>query len=760
MFWRRVEPGTQSPADEFFSRGRFALILAALICATYPEVIIGRGTFFHRDFAVFGYPLAAYHRECFWRGEIPLWNPLNHCGLPFLAQWNTMTLYPFSLFYLLLPLSWSLGVFCLGHLFLGGMGIYFLGQRWTCNRFAAAIAGTAYSFSALMLHSLMWPNNIAAMGLLPWVILAVERACSGRLRVLLLAVLAGTIQMLSGAPEIILLTWITCATMVAGKMWLAGKGRWKILTRFALIVLWVGAFASAQLLPFLDLLAHSQRDKSFADSMWSMPIWGWANFLVPLFRSFPTAIGIYAQPDQYWIPSYYLGVGIIAWALLAFAYIRQPRISWLMAITIGCLLLALGKNGFFYSLIKQVVPGLGFIRYPVKFVTLPIVLIPLLAAVSIARYLSLNSVDRLGQRKRIVSIGIVLLVVIGILIGSSFLFPLKGASAAVAAQSGITRALYLVVIIAGFLALPHFKRPSAQKLARLGLLACFWLDAITAGPRPNPTVPLWVYEPNLARKALHLTPEPEIGRSRLMLNSQAEESVVRAPLSNAVDHVLFYRLAFYANANLLDDVPKVVGMYSIFFKELGDVFSRLYSSPEPPAGLADFLGVSHINEPGKTAHWNFRPSSMEWITAGQSPVFADPPQTVWSLGQPQFDPRRIVFLPLDARSLTTVTNSTVAKISTKSFAAHKIEVEVEAAEPALVVVAQSFDHNWKAYVNGRPVRLLRANHAFQALEVPAGHHQVTLLYRSKIFYCGAVISLLSGVIWIAVYLRAAVAARR
>jgi len=50
-----------------------------------------------------------------------LLNPLNDFGLPFLAQWNTMTLYPGSLIYLLFPLSWSLGIFCLAHLFLGGM---------------------------------------------------------------------------------------------------------------------------------------------------------------------------------------------------------------------------------------------------------------------------------------------------------------------------------------------------------------------------------------------------------------------------------------------------------------------------------------------------------------------------------------------------------------------------------------------------------------------------------------------------------------
>src|SRR5882757_3372199 len=144
MFWNRAEPGIPSPADEFFLPGRFAALLAALLCVTYPDVIIGGGTFFHRDFAVFGYRLAFFHRESFWRGEMPLWNPLNHCGLPFLAQWNTMTLYPLSLFYLLLPLSWSLGVFCLGHLFLAGMGMYFLAHRWTTNRFAAATAGVAF----------------------------------------------------------------------------------------------------------------------------------------------------------------------------------------------------------------------------------------------------------------------------------------------------------------------------------------------------------------------------------------------------------------------------------------------------------------------------------------------------------------------------------------------------------------------------------------------------------------------------------------
>ena len=54
--------------------------------------------------------------------------------------------------------------------------MYFLAHRWTDNLSAAAAAGPAYSFNSQMLNSLMWPNNIAALGWLPWVVLAAEHA--------------------------------------------------------------------------------------------------------------------------------------------------------------------------------------------------------------------------------------------------------------------------------------------------------------------------------------------------------------------------------------------------------------------------------------------------------------------------------------------------------------------------------------------------------------------------------------------------------
>ena len=87
-------------ADDWLTPGRFALLLGLLIAATFPGVLLGSSTFIIRDFGMFGYPLAYYHRQSFWRGELPLWNPFSNCGLPFLARWNTLALYQLLLNYL------------------------------------------------------------------------------------------------------------------------------------------------------------------------------------------------------------------------------------------------------------------------------------------------------------------------------------------------------------------------------------------------------------------------------------------------------------------------------------------------------------------------------------------------------------------------------------------------------------------------------------------------------------------------------------
>jgi hypothetical protein len=335
-----------------------------MILATFPDIVLGSASFVFRDYALFGYPLAHYNRECFWRGEIPLWNPLNNCGIPYLAQWNTMVLYPLSLIYLLFPMPWSLGIFSLFHLFLGGVGMFVLARRWTGQPLAAGAAGIAFAFNGLSLSCLIWPNNIAALGWMPWVIYFVELSWRNGGRAVLMAAWCGAVQMLAGAPEVFLFTWLILFALWIAELSKPALSRKRMALRSGAVVVLLIGLVSLQLLPFLDLLRQSHRDSNFGGVSWSMPPWGWANFLLPLFRCEPTPAGVYLQSGQAWASSYYLGIFIFALAISAPWLVRKPYV-WALAGLLGfSLVIALGDSGHLYQILHWIFPPLGFVRFP------------------------------------------------------------------------------------------------------------------------------------------------------------------------------------------------------------------------------------------------------------------------------------------------------------------------------------------------------------------------------------------------------------
>ncbi len=738
---------TGQDADGWFTPGRFAALLAVLLGVTFLGVMTGQETFFQRDFGVFTYPVAHYFRECFWRGEWPLWNPFNDCGVPLLAQWNTAALYPPSLFYLVFPLSWSLGVFNVLHLFWAGLGMYFLARRWTGNALAASVAGLVFGFNGLGWHMLIWISNLAAWAWMPWLVLAMEPAWSkGGWRRIGLASLAGAMQMLSGAPEIIFLTWAFLGVLWLGQFWSGTVARGRMLPRFAAVVLLIAGLAAAQLLPFLELLAHSNRDPNFGGADWSMPVSGLGNFLAPLFHCFSGVYGIFVQHDQYWTSSYYLGAGTIVLALVAAVWVRDRRVWLLVAAALLALLLALGPNGFVYSGIKAVLPQLGFMRYPIKFVVLIVFTVPLLAAYAV-KWCQTAGNDWAREKRAVWGVIGVLLGLLGLIVWLAWKYPMAGDNWPATWRNALERAAFLVLVPATLLALRRVSAFNLQIVLRLALLALLWLDVYTHAPNLNPTVACGVYEPGAIREKLKLKPEPRLGDSRLMETLAAINTIHSTALDKPADDYLCRRLAFYDNCNLLDDVPKIDGFFSLYLRESNRVLAQLYGADAQGIdlkGLKDFLGVSQISAPdtapGKVLDWTARDTFLPLVTAGQKPVFIADSNAWLAVTARDFDPRGIVYLPPEAKPLITAAQKTEARILQSQFSANRLGLEVEAAAPAMVVVAQSFHQPWHAYVDGQPARLFRANYAFQAVEVPAGRHAVKLVYQDRMFETGAIIS--------------------
>jgi hypothetical protein len=740
-------------AEEWFSPGRFAALLAVLIAACFPQMILGDETFYFRDFGLFTYPLAFYHHESFWRGELPLWNPFNDCGLPFLAQWNTLTLYPLSLVYLVLPLPWSLGLFSLLHLWLGGMGMYFLARHWTGSRLAGAVGGIIFGFNGLTWYALMWTNNTAALGWMPWVVLAMDLAWRRGGRAVAVAGLAGAMQMLAGAPEVILLTWLALGAFWLMRMWEGEAPRIRLCLRFIAAWALVVALAAVQLFPFLDLLRNSQRNTSFGDAQWAMPVTGCLNYLVPLFHMQPSETIPYSQPGQYWTGSYYLGVGAVLLALAAVWRARGCRVGLLAGLAVFGVLIAMGANAPAYPLLKRVLPQLGLLRFPIKSVVLPTFAIPLLAANGVA-WLQTVSGDRWrGERRNLVILTCSLVACIGLIALFARATPRAPHDPATfydvhgTLLSAVSRAVFLAAITGLLAALLGGGTARRQEVLGTALIVVLWLDVFTHCPNLSPTVEASAYDGDSIRDhmasdgAIGSPTQLDPGNSRGMPSALGERLMLFATLRKPDEDLAGRRLALFSDDNLLDHFAKVDGFYSLYLREADALTVWLYTATNGLEPLKDFLGVSMESRPDVPVEWTQRRSYMPMLSAGQQPMFVDDSTAFHAVIGDRFDPRKIVYLPIRAKGEVEAAGGVAASVTNQQFAAQRVSADVTAAAPVMLVIAQAWYHDWHAYVDGKAVPLQRANYAYQAVDVPAGRHHVTLAYEDRALHWGAAVSL-------------------
>ncbi|RMH18150.1 MAG: hypothetical protein D6696_13700 [Acidobacteria bacterium] len=122
---------------------------------------------------------------------------------------------------------------------------------------------------------------------------------------------------------------------------------------------------------------------------------------------------------------------------------------------------------------------------------------------------------------------------------------------------------------------------------------------------------------------------------------------------------------------------------------------------------------------------NTRALPRAFVPARVEPV-VDRRERLGRLADADFDPRRLALvetridLPAgDARGTATL----VAEVP------NRLELALAMATPGLVVVADRWDAGWRARLDGRPVPVLRVDHALRGVVAPAGEHRLVFTYR-------------------------------
>ncbi len=112
------------------------------------------------------------------------------------------------------------------------------------------------------------------------------------------------------------------------------------------------------------------------------------------------------------------------------------------------------------------------------------------------------------------------------------------------------------------------------------------------------------------------------------------------------------------------------------------------------------------------------------------------------LTAPQFDPRDVAYVEtsVDLPALCRGGAEIVAEIPTR------VTVSVHMETPGLLVLADLWDNGWRAYQNGQPTPILRANHALRGVIVPAGVTDVDFRYESRSLTLGFCLSGLAAMV--------------
>lgn len=199
-------------------------------------------------------PWLLFLRQELRAGRLPFWNPFQYAGAPFWSNGSSAPLFPLHLLFVVLPESWGWLLLPWLRVVIGALGAWLLGRELGLSRPAALLAAVAFPLAGMPVAFLLFPMA-NALALVPWVLWSVERLAAGRGGWPALA-LTGGLQLLAGHPETAVHTamatgiYLLVRGSVSGRRaWLSWLGGWTV----------GGALAAVQLLPLALTLVASSR---------------------------------------------------------------------------------------------------------------------------------------------------------------------------------------------------------------------------------------------------------------------------------------------------------------------------------------------------------------------------------------------------------------------------------------------------------------------------------------------------------------------
>ena len=705
-------------------------------------------TFFVGDRTYSFHPWLTYAAQEIQAGRFPLWNPYSACGEPLVGNPQLMLFNPTALVYWLFPFRVADQLFLLLSQALLSLFTYLLARRWmghsthehSAVHAPALLAALAFAWGGYATSLWEFPSAIGTLSYLPLFFLLGLGQCWPALAIATaLALWTGYVQFVYYAVFLGL-----AGVALSRSRSKTVLGRWHPYTAFSAAVGGGVLLSLVQLLPSWECARQSLRavmGSAEGQSYLLKPA-----FLIKLWIPWitnPVALAFQSSPfgsefwpiQRNWLTTLFLGTGVCLLAFVGFFRSGVRKWGTLAGVTLASVVLACGIEPFFGS-VRALVPGF---RYLTHFSN---------ASVLFLLCLTLWSTEAAHPRRgrnlllalftlALLWTGLSLAVFPAVRTGA--LHELLGLASLTPAQDrwvmeagGITSAATLCV--AGIWL--FFRRQ------RWAVLWCFTLLELWAFGR--------TFQPLAPNEFFHRP----LALARIMAGSPHRFSISPATMkgqkpmggNSLVEGYNTLREAFYPNIPLPFRVHQTWS-YDVFgFREFGEFRRRLPDRPGASRAL-DFLGASHMMSTDDL------PSPARFLAQSQNALLYTRPTPMERVS---VVPRAFA-LPLPNERLDYLfgpwdpTKEVVVEAPVPDTAGAPVldfwkdepgRVTAQGHGTGWMVYSGIYFPGWEAYVNGRRVPLLRANHAFQTVATPETPWRVNLIYRPPLFRAGLLATVL------------------
>lgn len=710
------------------------------------------------------FPFKTLAADMYKKIQLPLWNPYNGAGMPFLATANIGLLDPFNILYLLFPYDLAWSFYLIMQAFLIASFTYMYSRKIGLNIIPSLFASISFLFSGFVITKLFLGIFGLAIALLPLLLYLIESYIqNSRNKCILFFPIAILLIILSTLPQISLyILLFTIFYFFIRRNWGEREKNLSSSVYFFLLIC-VGIGVSAiQIVPTIELFLESNINKTsslFIFKSFLLPVSQYITLFIPNFYGNPSTYNYWGYADYVetdaafgLIPMFFTFIAVVLWKKNKY----KPIIiffSLVILITLGTTI-----DWFFSKILFSLPIPIFSTSIPSRILIITMFCLSILAGIGVDQW---KNIEKSLAYRSLFSFFLLVCGIFGIVIAIYAGFIpcdnriIKECNRTPLRNTFITALPFFLLLF--FLL---YERSTKKNINNIISVVSIFLVLTIGLYNANKFLPFSPRSTILPKNSLLTAIKTNAKSQRVFGINEANIKTDFATYFRYYDPQYYHPLYIKRYGELigyasLGKIPSVLPRSDVEISSndsLGERQKRLLSLLNVKFLIYKKGNMSLDNIVWQNSNWALvkNDSSLPKVYfVDNIDVISSKEQILERLFSSSFNPSTAAIVEEKIHATEFPKNGEKQAVIER-YEENNIQIKTRLTNNSFLVVSDNYYPGWKATIDGKETRILRTNYSFRGIIVPAGIHRIDLFYQPNSFFIGVVISFLSLLVYLGV----------